>query len=203
MELLFLFLLDRFKYNNQTSGDFPNLFSNLTKNQMELNYSYIDQFDISRSAYFNAWNKTTFHSYYDTLIYPKKRETAVVYLLGNITKDNVFNPLDTIILYVEPVGYGYTQKKIGTSNSINIINITASIKIIDTFGNKLQINNLSRDIIMANAPLYSYNKKTETYLYIPIVPNHPWSKGKYNIEYNITDLNKRESFVIKKEILLR
>jgi hypothetical protein len=195
---------EQIKTNNQTSTDLSSLSSSSNNNQTKLNPFYIDQFDISRSAYFNAWNKTNFHSNYDAFIDPKKGINGSRISFGNyITKDNVFNPLDNIVLYVEPVGYGYDQKKIGKSNNINIINITANIKIADPFGNKPQINNLSRDIIMANAPLYSYNKKTEIYLYIPIVPNHPWSKGEYNIEYTITDLNKRESFILEKGILIR
>ena len=93
-------------------------------------------FETSRGQYLAAWNQTTMHSTFDTFDTFVEQGSASGYGVY-VQHPNVFKPGDSMVLYVEPVGFAHKPVIDDKGNTLYQINLTADIIISDNNGTQL------------------------------------------------------------------
>jgi hypothetical protein len=154
--------------------------------------------DDAREQYLSIWNKTEFNATFSTFIEPFSAAGYGVYEERN----NVFAPGETIVLYVEPVGFDHRQilDEEGNSNNdtLYLINITADYEIASANGTEFQ---LLEDVPVIN--ITSHRPNTEMSLTLTLTQDYPSiPTGNYIITYSVTDEVSGESFQLEKEIIV-
>ena len=149
----------------------------------------------ARKLYLSVWNQTQFNATFSTFVEPFSAAGYGVYE----ERSNVFAPGETIVLYVEPVGFAHRQiigEEGGNNNTLYFMNMTADYEIAAATGTKLQ---LIEDVQAGS--ITSHRPNTEMPLTLTITPEvQPLPIGDYIITYSVTDDVSGESFELKKEI---
>ena len=148
-------------------------------------------FESAKAQYLSGWNHTTFHSGVDTFIQEDSDRGYGVY----VTHPPVFKPGETIVLYVEPIGYGFKPVIDEQGNTLNQMNLTADITIAGSNGTELAS---FHDIPVGL--LTSHNKNTEMYLTLKVIQSSPFPVGDYKIIYTVKDGSTGKSFQIVKAV---
>jgi hypothetical protein len=148
-------------------------------------------FETARNQYLAAWNQTTMHSTFDTFIEQGSASGYGVY----VQHPNVFKPGDSIVLYVEPVGFAHKPVIDDKGNTLYQINLTADIIISDNQGRQLAaLTDLPAGLIN------SHHKNTEMFLTLKVDQKTPFPIGDYKITYIVKDGSSGKSFQIVKPI---
>jgi hypothetical protein len=157
----------------------------------------------AKDLYLSVWNQTEFNATFSTFVEPFSAAGYGVYEERN----NIFAPGETIVLYVEPVGFGHEQviDEVGDSNGNNtntttlyLMNMTADYEIAAANGTELQ---LIEDVQAGN--ITSHRPNTEMFLTLTITPDvQPLPIGSYVITYSVNDEVSGESFQLEKDIII-
>ena len=149
----------------------------------------------AKELYLSVWNQTEFNATFSTFVEPFSAAGYGVYK----ERSNVFAPGETIVLYVEPVGFAQRQiidEEGRDNNTLYLMNMTADYEIAAANGTKLQ---LIEDVQAGS--ITSHRPNTEMPLTLTITPEvQPLPIGDYIITYSVTDDVSGESFELKKEI---
>src|SRR5215210_6242337 len=149
----------------------------------------------AKELYLSVWNQTEFNATFSTFVEPFSAAGYGVYE----ERSNVFAPGETIVLYVEPVGFAHRQiigEEGGNNNTLYFMNMTADYEIAAANGTKLQ---LIEDVQAGS--ITSHRPNTEMPLTLTITPEvQPLPIGDYIITYSVTDDVSGKSFELKKEI---
>jgi hypothetical protein len=165
--------------------------------------SQFAELESARQQYLLAWNDTAFSSQFDVFV-----AEGTVSLYGVYREHipaNVFRPGETIVLYVEPVGFAHqpiadTTNQDGgngtaTTRNLYLIDMTADIIISDSTGTELQT---IEDLPIAN--LISHRPTTEVGMTLTLSQEQPFPVGDYIITYIINDEVSGQRFEIDKMI---
>ena len=156
--------------------------------------SSITDFKTLRDQYLVEWQQLEFQAGFDTFIEDGSDQGYGVY---DERPSNIFSPdARSIVLYVEPIGYGFKEGVDEEGNVLYSFNFTATIDISDSQGNPLT-EPIPADF---GEPLNSHNKATEAYMPITLTLDQPLPTGEYTITYVITDATSNKSFEIVKDI---
>ena len=155
----------------------------------------------AKDLYLSVWNQTEFNATFSTFIEPFSAAGYGVYEERN----NIFAPGETIVLYVEPVGFGHEQvideDDVNSNNSdtmLYLMNMTADYEIAAANGTELQ---LIEDVQVGN--ITSHRPNTEMILTLTITPDvQPLPIGNYIITYSVNDEISGESFQLEKDIII-
>jgi len=188
--------------NNDTTTTTETLANNTASNMTTTtapatNVTATDNMTIedARKLYLSVWNQTQFNATFSTFVEPFSAAGYGVYE----ERSNVFAPGETIVLYVEPVGFAHRQiigEEGGNNNTLYFMNMTADYEIAAANGTKLQ---LIEDVQAGS--ITSHRPNTEMPLTLTITPEvQPLPIGDYIITYSVTDDVSGESFELKKEI---
>jgi hypothetical protein len=151
----------------------------------------------AKELYLSVWNQTEFNATFSTFVEPFSAAGYGVYE----ERSNIFAPGETIVLYVEPVGFAHEQvidEKGGGNNNtmLYLMNITADYEIAAANGTELQ---LIEDVQVGS--ITSHRPNTEMFLTLTLAPEvQPLPIGSYVITYSVTDEVSGESFQLEKEI---
>jgi hypothetical protein len=149
----------------------------------------------AKELYLSVWNQTEFNATFSTFVKPFSAAGYGVYE----ERSNVFAPGETIVLYVEPVGFAHRQiigEESGNNNTLYLMNMTADYKITAANGTELQ---LIEDVQVGS--ITSHRPNTEMFLTLTITPqDQPLPVGDYVITYSVTDEVSGKSFKLEKEI---
>ena len=160
----------------------------------------------AKELYLSVWNQTEFSAAFSTFIEPFSAAGYGVYE----ERSNIFAPGETIVLYVEPVGFAHEQviDEGGSSNNntmLYLMNMTADYEIAAANGTELQ---LIEDVQVGS--ITSHRPNTEMFLTLTLTPERfgiieafevqPLPIGNYVITYSVTDEVSGESFQLEKEI---
>lgn len=165
------------------------------------------ELEAARQQYLSVWNNTTFTSQFDVFI---EEGTHLGYgAYREHLHANVFRPGETIVLYVEPVGFGHQPITDATSSSLDegnsttttrtlyLINTTADIILSDSSGNELAT---IEDLPAAN--LVSHRQNTEFSLTLTLSQEEPFPVGDYIVSYVVHDEVTGNSFQLDKTITI-
>lgn len=188
--------------NNDTTTTTETLANNTATNMTTTtasatNVTTIDNMTIedAKDLYLSVWNQTEFNATFSTFVEPFSAAGYGVYE----ERSNVFAPGETIVLYVEPVGFAHRQiidEEGGNNNTLYFMNMTADYKIAAANGTELQ---LIEDVQAGS--ITSHRPNTEMPLTLTITPEvQPLPIGDYIITYSVTDEVSGESFELEKEI---
>jgi hypothetical protein len=165
----------------------------------------LEQLDVDRQQYLSTWNNTAFGSQFDVFIAEGTQSGYGVY--REHLPANVFRPGETIVLYVEPVGFGHqpitdasTQdgaNSTATSRTLYWINMTVDIIISDSSGSPLQT---LEDLPAAS--FISHRQNTEFPLEVTLTQEEPFPVGDYIVTYVVHDEVTGQSFQIDKRITI-
>ena len=156
----------------------------------------------AKELYLSVWNQTEFNATFSTFVEPFSAAGYGVYEARN----NTFAPGETIVLYIEPVGFGHEQVieegDVNNNNSntmLYLMNMTADYGIAAANGTELQ---LIEDVeVLRN--ISSHRPNTEMFLTLTITPDvQPLPIGSYLITYSVNDEVSGESFQLKKDIII-
>jgi hypothetical protein len=168
------------------------------------------QLDAARQQYLSAWNNTAFTSQLDAFIGEGSDLGYGIY--REHVPANVFRPGETIVLYVEPVGYGHqpitdrtTNQEDGrnssnsaTSNAtLYLMNMTADYIISDSSGSELQT---IKDVPVGN--LISHRHNLELFLTLTLRQDAPFPVGEYVVSYVVHDQVTGQSFQLDRRITI-
>jgi hypothetical protein len=155
------------------------------------NATTFTNFETARDQYLSAWNQTTLHSTFDTFIEQGSATGYGVY----VQHPNVFKPGDSIVLYLEPVGFAHKPVIDNAGNTLYQINLTADIIISDNQGRQLAaLKDIPAGLIN------SHHKNTEMFLTLKVDQQTPFPLGDYKITYIVKDGSSGNSFQIEKAI---
>src|SRR5215210_2983939 len=151
----------------------------------------------ARKLYLSVWNQTEFNATFSTFVEPFSAAGYGVYE----ERSNVFAPGETIVLYVEPVGFAHRQviDKEGNSNNntLYLMNITADYEIASANGTELQLIEDMPPVVN----ITSHRQNTEMFLTLTLTQDvQSLPIGGYIITYSVTDEVSGESFELEKEI---
>ncbi len=151
-------------------------------------------FQTLRESYLDQWQQLDFQSVFDTFVEDGSVEGFGVY---DERPSNIFSPdTRTIVLYVEPVGYGFQEGVDEEGNVLYLFNFSATVEVSDNQGNPLT-EPIPADF---GDPLISHNKATEAFMPITLTLDQPLPIGEYSVTYTITDATTGKSFEIPKDI---
>jgi hypothetical protein len=151
----------------------------------------------AKELYLSVWNQSEFNATFSTFVEPFSAAGYGVYE----ERSNIFAPGETIVLYVEPVGFAHkqvTDKEGGGNNNtmLYLMNMTADYEIAAANGTKLQ---LIEDVQVGNVT--SHRPNTEMFLTLTLTPEvQSLPIGSYVITYSVTDEISGESFNLEKNI---
>lgn len=159
--------------------------------------SQLAELEAARQQYLSAWNNTAFSSQFDVFV--EEGSHAGYGMYREHIPANVFRPGETIVLYVEPVGFGH-QPVIDGDNVHNTItlyrmNMTADYIISDSDGTELA----TIEDVQAGE-LISHRQNTEFSLTLTISQEEPFPVGDYMITYVIHDHVTGQNFQINRPI---
>ena len=151
----------------------------------------------AKELYLSVWNQTEFNATFSTFVEPFSAAGYGVYE----ERSNVFAPGETIVLYVEPVGFAHRQviDKEGNSNNntLYLMNITADYEIASANGTELQLIEDMPPVVN----ITSHRQNTEMFLTLTLTQDvQSLPIGGYIITYSVTDEVSGESFELEKEI---
>jgi hypothetical protein len=160
----------------------------------------------ARQQYLSIWNNTAFSSLFDVFIAEGSHLGYGIY--REHVPANVFRPGETIVLYVEPVGFGHqpiiddsTQdggnNSTATTRTLYLMNMTADYIISDSNGTDLAT---IEDLPAAN--LISHRQNTEFSLTLTLSQEEPFPVGDYIVTYVVRDQVTGQSFQIDKRITI-
>ena len=151
----------------------------------------------AKELYLSVWNQSEFNATFSTFVEPFSAAGYGVYE----ERSNIFAPGETIVLYVEPVGFAHkqvTDKEGGGNNNtmLYLMNMTADYEIAAANGTKLQ---LIEDVQVGNVT--SHRPNTEMFLTLTLTPEvQSLPIGSYVITYSVTDEISGESFNLEKNV---
>jgi hypothetical protein len=150
----------------------------------------------AKELYLSVWNQTEFNATFSTFVEPFSAAGYGVYE----QRSNIFAPGETIVLYVEPVGFAHEQviDEGGSNNNtgLYLMNMTADYEIAAANGTELQ---LIEDVQVGSVT--SHRPNTEMFLTLTLTPQvQPLPIGSYIITYSVTDEVSGEGFELEKDI---
>ena len=151
----------------------------------------------AKELYLSVWNQTEFNTTFSTFVEPFSAAGYGVYE----ERSNVFAPGETIVLYVEPVGFDHLQiideEGNNNNNTLYLMNITADYKIASANGTELQLIEDMPPVVN----ITSHRQNTEMFLTLTLTQDvQSLPTGNYVITYSVTDEVSGESFELEKEI---
>jgi hypothetical protein len=135
-------------------------------------------------------NQTDFHSAFDTYIIPDSLNGYGVY---EKHESNVFAQGETLFLYIEPVGFGYSPITNTNNETLYLMNFTWDMLLSNKQGDILGSTEDHLEVI-------SYHKNKEVFLTPHISQTQPFPEGDYVVKYTVTDETSKKSFEIVKDI---
>jgi hypothetical protein len=161
--------------------------------------------DAARQQYLSVWENAPFSSQFDVFIEEGSNLGYGVY--REHIPANIFRQGETIVLYVEPVGFGHQpiviDRSMGSTGSNNnvttlyLINMTADYIISDSRGLELQ-----RVEDLPVGELISHRQNLEMFLTLTLSQEQPFPIGDYILKYIIHDQVTGQSFQIEKRITI-
>ena len=153
----------------------------------------------TKELYLSVWNQTEFNATFSTFVEPFSAAGYGVYE----ERSNIFAPGETIVLYVEPVGFAHKQviDERGSNNNtlLYLMNMTSDYKIAAANGTELELQLIEDEQNLRN--ITSHRPNTEMYLTLTLTPEvQPLPVGSYVITYSVTDEISGESFELEKDI---
>ena len=167
--------------------------------------SQLPELEAARDQYLSIWNNTAFNSRFDVFIAEGSDSGYGIY--REHTPANVFRPGETMVLYMEPVGFGHqpiadTSNQEGVngtipSRTLYLINMTVDIIIHDASGSPADaLENLG------GASFISHRQNTEFPLVVTLSQEEPFPAGDYIITYIVHDQVTGQSFEIDRQITI-
>ena len=140
----------------------------------------------------NENNQTTFHSKFDTYVVSDPNGYGSYQPLESF----VFNPNQTLILYIEPADFGY-KDFIYKNYTQHLMNFSADILISDESYKLIS----KRENIHIDE-LISFHKNKEVFLTIKLELPSSFPEGRYIMQYFINDELSHKSFEINKNVII-
>lgn len=157
-----------------------------------------------RQQFLSGWEQMPFGAAFTTFIEPNSDQEYGVYTEH---RSNVFNPDDTVVLYLEPVGFSHKPVIGEQGEDLYQINLTASVMITQGMSGTPVASTPFNQTISDIEPIViaSHRQNAELYMTIPVYlyqAEPPLPEGNYTISYTITDGLSGESFTIDKNITI-
>jgi hypothetical protein len=184
--------------NNNKSASTSAAATNLTATNLTATTNNMTIED-AKELYLSVWNQTEFNATFSTFVEPFSAAGYGVYE----ERSNIFAPGETIVLYVEPVGFAHKQviDERGSNNNtlLYLMNMTSDYKIAAANGTELELQLIEDEQGLRN--ITSHRPNTEMYLTLTLTPEvQPLPVGSYVITYSVTDEISGESFELEKDI---
>jgi hypothetical protein len=168
--------------------------------------SQLAELESAKQQYMTTWNNTAFNSQFDVFV-----AEGTVGLYGEYREHipaNVFRPGETMVLYVEPVGFGYlpiTNTNVGSlgntgapSRTLYLINMTADIYGTDSSGTQI----FAVEDLPIASNLISHSQMTEIPMTLTLTQEEPFPVGDYIITYVVHDQVTGQSFQLDRQITI-
>ncbi|MDQ4016294.1 MAG: hypothetical protein M3136_11110, partial [Thermoproteota archaeon] len=166
--------------------------------QEEESGNQLGQLEAARQEYLSAWNNTAFTSQFDVFIAEGTHSGYGAY--REHLPANVFRPGETIVLYVEPVGFGHlpitdtSAQRLGNtdaaSRTLYLMNMTADIIGTDSGGAQF----FAIEDLAVASNLISHRQMTEVTMTLTLTQEEPLPVGEYIITYVVDDHVTGQSF---------
>lgn len=159
-------------------------------------------FEVLRQQFLSGWEQIPFNASFSTFI---DRFSDQGYGIYTEHISNIFAPDDTIVLYLEPVGFIHKPVLGEQGEQLYQINLTASVQITQNSTTSPEAVHASNQTISDIEPIVmvSHRQNTEMYMTVPINLRQldpPFPEGDYTITYEITDGESGQIFTMEKEV---
>lgn len=151
------------------------------------------KYEASREQFLKAWDQLEFEPKVATFV----NESEVIGN-GQYQEDsNVFPPSETIVLYVQPIGFGHKQVQGQNGEKLYLMNFTADIVLSTKNGT---IVGGGQDIALSQP--VSHYRNTELYTTLTVTQTNPFPPGDYVFKYTLKDQTTGKSFDITKDVTI-
>jgi hypothetical protein len=147
----------------------------------------------SSSSSMASNNTTNFYSQKDIFVTTEPTGFGIY----DERKSTIFSPGESIILYIEPVGFEY--KNFTDENGPPLFSIDFGASFIITSSNGTILGG-QENVPMGN--IVSHNQNKEVFIPFTVSQSVPFPSEDYKIIYNITDQNSGKSFDLTKDITI-
>lgn len=157
-----------------------------------------------RAQFLSGWEQLPFTAAFSTFIEPNSDRGYGVY---SEHRSNVFNPDDTVVLYLEPIGFRHEPVLGEEGEELYQINLTASVLMTQDMSRSPVASTPINQTVADLEPIVivSHRQNTEMYMTIPIYlyeAQPPLPEGDYTISYTLTDGVSGQSFTIEENITI-
>lgn len=149
------------------------------------------KYEAARDQFLKVWDTLRFHPIVAIFV----NESAE---LGNGVyqeHSNVFNPLETITLYAQPVGFGHKEITGQNGEKLFLMNFTADIILTKADGTPI-----GGGTNIPAGQIASHYRNTELFLHLFLTHDKPLPKGDYKVNYSVTDQFSGNTFKITKDL---
>ena len=151
------------------------------------------KYEAAREQLLKAWDQLEFEPRVATFV----NESEVVGNGQYQEHSNVFPPGETILLYVQPIGFGHKQIQSQNGEKLYLMNFTADIVLSTKNGTIL---GGGQDIALSQ-PISHY-RNTELYVTLTVTQTNPFPTGDYVFKYTLKDQTTGKSFDITKDVTI-
>jgi hypothetical protein len=149
------------------------------------------KYEAAREQFLKVWDTLEFEPRDVTFV----NESATIGNGQYQEHSNVFAPGESMVLYVQPIGFGHKQIQGENGQKLFLMNFTADIII--SMKNGTLVGG-GRDISLSQ-PISHY-RNTELFITLTVTQTNPFPAGDYVIKYTVTDQIKGKSFDITKDV---
>ena len=165
--------------------------SSSTASSTETTGSSDPKYEAARDQFLKVWDTLRFHPVVAIFV----NESAE---LGNGVyqeHSNVFNPLETITLYAQPVGFGHKEITGQNGEKLFLMNFTADIILTKADGTPI-----GGGTNIPAGQIASHYRNTELFLHLFLTHDKPLPQGDYKVNYSVTDQFSGNTFKITKDL---
>jgi len=150
------------------------------------------KYSAAREQFLKVWDTLEFQPLVATFVNASSRIATGVYQ----EHSNVFAPGETILLYLQPIGFGAKEIQGPKGEKSYLINFTADVAL--SRGGEI----LASATNLGGVQIISHIRNTELFTTVSVTQTNPFPTGDYSIKYTLNDKITGKKFELTKNITI-
>ena len=150
------------------------------------------KYTAAREQFLKAWDTLEFQPLVATFVNGSSQIATGVYQ----EHSNVFSPGETILLYMQPIGFGAKEIQGPKGEKLFLINFTADVAL--SRGGEI----LASATNLGGVQITTHMRNTELFTTVSVTQTNPFPTGNYSIKYTLNDKITGKKFELTKDITI-
>jgi hypothetical protein len=180
-------------YSQQPTSNSSSGLTIISNNSQTDSTPNVMKYEAAREQFLKSWDQLEFEPRVATFV----NESAVIGNGQYLEHSYVFTPVENIVVYVQPIGFGHKQIQGQNGEKLYLMNFTADIVLSTKNGT---IVGGGQDITLSQ-PISHY-RNTELYTTLTVTQTNPFPTGDYMFKYTLKDQTTGKRFDITKDVTI-